>query len=273
MNYAHHTHKSRASRRVLNQVEKNEALTKLRHRRRDYAMTPRSEGISEVFVAKVNAIRTLPEVFQPRELSLSHVDTLTETLSSSFDLDPIIVLREKKYWLVIDGHHRLAAYRRANRKEVPCREFLGNIAAALLATTRDNAKDTLNMTKREKCERAWTLLIEQGNGMDHWQIAKATGVSKRTVDTMMATLKADRYASQKHWQEVLRDARSTRKGGDPIKVGGDDALAEDHMAEREALALSDLKARLAKQLGPTARSHPDRLRQALLAILPPEVIR
>lgn len=62
-------------------------------------------------------IEMRPEVFQFRHIDVdeSHVDDLAGILKSGNDLDPLALWRDptSQGLVVIDGHHRVAAYKQA----------------------------------------------------------------------------------------------------------------------------------------------------------------
>src|SRR6266581_1688123 len=60
------------------------------------------------------------EIFQPRrpgwgtrKLETSHVNKLKTRIQRKDELDPVLVVKLAGKWIVVDGHHRLAAYEKA----------------------------------------------------------------------------------------------------------------------------------------------------------------
>ena len=138
-------------------------------------------------------IRRKVAVFQPRSLDGrlieddAHVQTLVEAIGDPRKpklLDPLLVWWSGKHWYVIDGFHRLLAYRRAGVEAlVPVQVFFGNLDEAVEAAAAANSKDKLPMTKEDKVNMAWrlTLFFE---GRSKRQVAEACAVAERTVATM-----------------------------------------------------------------------------------------
>ncbi|WP_040728113.1 ParB/RepB/Spo0J family partition protein [Thiomicrorhabdus sp. Kp2] len=104
--------------------------------------------------------------------SREHIEGLTTALSQGGILDPISVHKDEKLgsdgrprYTVIDGHHRLQAYKEAYRlglittKRVRCKELLDiDRKEAKDYALKTNLKDTLNMTPQEKYQATWINL-------------------------------------------------------------------------------------------------------------------
>jgi len=138
----------------------------------------------------IDSLKVLPNLYQPRrwadERGVSderHVKGLAKLIAQGKDLDPIVVLPLIDGNIVIDGHHRLEAYKAQKEPFVPVRYFPGNPEEALLEAGRENSKDRLGVNPKEKSERAWTLAIS-GCGFSKRQIADSAQVSERTVGNM-----------------------------------------------------------------------------------------
>ncbi|AZO04333.1 ParB/RepB/Spo0J family partition protein [Mesorhizobium sp. M2A.F.Ca.ET.043.02.1.1] len=165
-------------------------------------------------------IRRKVAVFQPRTLEgrliedESHVQTLVEAIGNPQNarfLDPLLVWWSGAHWYVIDGFHRLLAYRKAGVKmPVPVEVFSGTLEEAVEASAASNSKDKLPMTKRDKTNMAWrlTLFFE---GRSKRQVAEACAVSERTVATMRRARKelisrgGTLEEIPEDWEEARRD--------------------------------------------------------------------
>lgn len=89
---------------------------------------------------------------------------------------------------VVDGHHRLEAYRLAKwRREIPVVYFEEGLEAAQAEAWRLNYKNKLPMTQRDKLEAAWRLV--KVGGRTQIEISDWTTISVRTISTMMSVLK------------------------------------------------------------------------------------
>jgi len=164
----------------------------------------------------LGAVRVLPGLYQARGthdhrtgvVDRRHLTALMATLRGNpkADLDAVTVLRVGADNILIDGHHRLAAYRALKRKDIPARYFLGSPQDALLEAGRENGKDRLQMTRAQKSERAWALVLA-GCGGTVAQVSQGTGTTERTVYTMRKRLKEFQEAGEtppETWAEVLR---------------------------------------------------------------------
>ena len=89
----------------------------------------------------------------------------------------------KGRFFVIDGHHRLDAYRKARWKgPIPVDVFEGTFDDARLAALAGNIKDKLRLSGPEKREAAWKLVNE--DKLSKAQIVKLGVASDGTVSTM-----------------------------------------------------------------------------------------
>lgn len=132
-------------------------------------------------------IGQLDEIFQPRDFeadgykatasrvgSVDHIQRLVKVLQDGQLLDPLevapvegldlgeIVLVTR--YVVIDGHHRLAAYREAAKgdesKRIPCLILEGfSRLDLILRATKQNAKAKLNMTEAQRMQNAWRVYV------------------------------------------------------------------------------------------------------------------
>ncbi len=132
---------------------------------------------------------------------------------------PIKVWDNGSGLVVVDGHHRLSAFRKAfkptrKHKNVPtpckamidCEVIFGGLAEALIATVRDNRQKQAGLSKSERTNAAWKMV--KLTDLSKSQIATNTGVGTSTVARMRKTL--ERYHSGElkgepkvTWQEQL----------------------------------------------------------------------
>ena len=162
----------------------------------------------------VEALKTLPDLYQPRAdvdhngvTDSRHADKLALHLRDpEADLDPITVLHVNGQNIVIDGHHRLKAYKKIKTKNVPVRYYPKSPVEALVEAGRDNVKDRLQMSPAEKSQRAWDL-VRSGVELTGKQIQQASGRSKRTVAHMRQKLKEYQRGGKdvpESWAEAWR---------------------------------------------------------------------
>lgn len=208
----------------------------------------------------VRKIKVRPEVFQHRSpaqyVSDAHIRDLADKAKRK-DLDPVTVWWDGKHWTVIDGHHRMQGYMRANRAErpVPVEVFEGTPEQALARAAGSNAKAKLQMSTAEKATAAWRLVV-MGSGMSKAQQAESADVSERLV-AMMRSAKATLINTRKmspeslsemKWQQARREA-----AGNP----------SEWTPEEEADRVEKMAKALHKALGSTADRQPDIFWQAL----------
>jgi ParB-like chromosome segregation protein Spo0J len=107
------------------------------------------------------SIRTIPEMFQVRDPneadSIRHVVDLAGAIKTQGSVDPISVWWSGADWVCIDGHHRLAAYEKADAVQVKVKVEVGTPQAMLMLATNENKKNRLHMGTAERAEAAWRL--------------------------------------------------------------------------------------------------------------------
>jgi hypothetical protein len=149
-------------------------------------------------------IKEAPSLFQPRFDSIAyapgrseaHVNRLARTAANGIELDPVKVVAFGPEWYLVDGHHRLEAYKEAEWSEpIPVdirhSELTGNarISWAIRESVEDNKKNRLAMSDTDKMDAAWAC-VARGDDMSIRDTAIACEVSERSVATMRKTAKA-----------------------------------------------------------------------------------
>jgi hypothetical protein len=150
---------------------------------------PKTLRLQEIHVAARGVFqwRTVNEnVFQSEANTLDMVRALKDP---GKPLEPILVFPAGGRFYVMDGHHRLDAYRTVDwKKAIPVEVFQGTLEQAHKEALRRNSRNKLAMSKREKSEAAWALVKEDRCSIS--ETAELATVSKRTVTYMRATWKA-----------------------------------------------------------------------------------
>jgi ParB-like chromosome segregation protein Spo0J len=203
--------------------------------------------------AKLKDLRVADKVFQWRLpgynvlQSDNHVFELARVLKDHRKgLDPILVFPVDRRLYVIDGHHRLAAYRTVKwDRNVPVRVFKGSLDEARIEALAANIKDKLPMTCLDKQEAAWRLVKAEHHTKS--QIANLTTVSDRQIGYMRKTWRSlnehaeyNKRAHEISWREARNILRPVN---DDFDVEG--------WRDREARKLCDalLKAGIGQGMG------------------------
>lgn len=219
------------------------------------------EGGPHVEELRLDQLSLCPAVFQPRNTiaisydSEKHVRELMRAIKEVKSLEPIVVWWGGDGWVVIDGHHRVAAYDRLERsKPIPVVVFEGTPQDALLESIRLNGQNKLPMTTQEKANAALRLcLLTSKSKAD---IVKATGTSSGTVAEMrrvISELKGQGLTVEemstftwKSLRERLSGPREasgdfseyTERRAAEIKAGLLDLLHKNPLNDADALALA-----------------------------------
>ena len=209
----------------------------------------------------IDAIEVVDTVFQHRKVSdwssENHVKTLYKSLKNTKGkpFAPITVMWAGDAWALVDGHHRMAAYRQhAANNPVPVEVFEGTLDEAIGEALRANAHDKLPMKQKEKTNAAWRLVI--GSDLSINKTAEISHTSTATIKTMRKIRDALTAKAHPAWvgQMDWDTARAKYDGLDKEIGTNDDWL--DRKAERIA-------ERLRKSFGDELSKTPKALWMAL----------
>ncbi|MDP2732924.1 MAG: ParB/RepB/Spo0J family partition protein [Hoeflea sp.] len=163
----------------------------------------------------LKGITLIPALFQPRAMVDRHVSELRRVVKAGGEVDPVTMLRVGERCILIDGHHRHAAYRLEQRPDLPVVWFGGSPEDASLEAGMMNSKAKLPMTNAERQNYAWRLVLIDRHSKA--RIAEASGVAARTVATMRTVRKSlgTAAADQSTWWKARRAAQGSPKELDP----------------------------------------------------------
>ena len=84
---------------------------------------------------ELDEISLVPELFQPRDMSEKHIGDLARIIETSGAVDAVTVFQLPERVVLVDGHHRHEAYRRARKapEVIPVVYFKGSLKEAVLA--------------------------------------------------------------------------------------------------------------------------------------------
>lgn len=182
--------------------------------------TPQTNPKELLSVTRVGHVRlelrnlTSDPVFTPRiGISKSHVLDLARALRACGDLDPI------KVWsgagtsspIILDGHHRVTAYRFCKIESIPVIVFHGSRKDARLEAAKDNSKTTFPWSTSECTQYAWGLVIE-GEASKR-EVSSAAAVSIGTVTNMrkrLSEMKTSGAIPTGNWWQDRSDKNSER---------------------------------------------------------------
>lgn len=201
-----------------------------------------------------------PDLFQPRfhagaeARSVSHIDALFKALSQAGagDLGALTVWWSGDRYVLIDGHHRLAACRQYSETargverggvakitvHVVC--LTGTLNEAIAASLRGNSQDKLAMSQEEKLEGAWRVVCDDGGSKA--DIARMSGCSTSTVGRMREVrfkLMNDGGMKPGHVAGLPWETAMRRVKGDVEGPNYGDGAVQEARAQEMAMRLSN----------------------------------
>lgn len=182
-------------------------------------------------------------------------DLASTVLNNGRALDPVLLWQpigepEGGKLILLDGWHRLAAYRAAKwTGDIPALILTGDRRAALLAALGSNSRFVLPMTRDERMDAAWRLVREPVEPrFKVREVAAFSGVGRRTVDQMRKRWAEMKTADTAPTGEWWQDRRDRPQGDEEL----DDMTDAQRRAEVEKLA-GDIRDLIDR------RKHPERL--------------
>lgn len=232
----------------------------------------------------LNEIRECTAVFQPRSadarggsMSDRHIRELARVIRATEggDLDPVLVMPLGSRWQLIEGHHRVAAYKTEKRTSpIPVEIFEGSLEEAIAQSVGRNSRNKLPMQLKDRREAAWKLINLSKVDADGVFVyafsaprtAELSGMSVRTVKHMRAV--------KKHIQGLRAPSGDPQYTDEQIQAmaywqaeklfNGDEAgaVAPDYDLEK---AVADFVTRLERTFGKSWASQAEAFALALLA--------
>lgn len=142
-------------------------------------------------------------LFQPRGESIglapgrseAHVALLAKTAKRGEPLDPVSIVSFGDQWCLVDGYHRLAAYKQVEwPKKVPVTVLTSDLTGderinwVIEQSYADNKKNRLPLSDGDKSDGAWRA-VARGDKLSVAQTASTYNVGTRTVASMRETKK------------------------------------------------------------------------------------
>lgn len=217
----------------------------------------------------VAAIEVAENLFQPRAVAEWHLSGLLAAVKAKRTLPPLLVYRVGLRTFLLDGHHRLEAYRRVRIADaVPVQFFWGTPAEAVLAARKANSEPKLPMSVKERHDDAWRLVkLGRHSKAD---IHEAANVSVGSVAEMRKALRA-LGAQEVEQCRTWREAREKARGKADWTAMGED----ERQARLDALA-EMWTGRLGKAFGTKLSDNPEVAANALAGYFGrrlPEIVR
>jgi ParB-like chromosome segregation protein Spo0J len=140
----------------------------------------------EASVVHTVSVADLSVGYSPRQMKVDHdhVAALADVVDR---LPPVVV--DERTMTVIDGVHRVEAYRKLGRSRIPALMFRGNDMEALVIAIQANIQHGKPLNRGERQEAARALLHECPERSDRW-VGEVCGVSHTTVAVLRRSVSA-----------------------------------------------------------------------------------
>jgi hypothetical protein len=183
----------------LSKITANDAAQALRNAEGQLERPPESpDGRPAVIEAPAQSIKTRLELFQPkrpgwgiRDVDPDHVDRLMRRIELKGELDPVLIVKLGSEWVLVDGHHRVAAYVKLKHPSpIKCEWFAGTVREATDETLKRNEIIKLPISRDDRAEEAWRRTLNGWGSKS--EVVKLTGTSDGIVARMRKAVKEHR---------------------------------------------------------------------------------
>lgn len=177
-------------------------------------------------------------------ISEETVEAYVEVLEKSgaqWPFPELDVFHDGSRYLAADGFHRALAARRSGRASVPCRIHQGTSWDALLFGMTANDTHGLRPTQADK-RRCVEVLLDSGKRLTQAQIADIAGVSRRTVERIVAERKppkSDNVGFVDNPSDPFGDDDDPFTSPPVSRSGGTEELPPPPSTESDAEAVGD----------------------------------
>jgi hypothetical protein len=172
------------------------------------------------------------------------------------------------YWtgarvVLLDGHHRREAYRRAKVADaVPVEWFVGGLDAAIAEAGARNCQDKLRMTTPERMNFAWRLVTL--TKLSKADVRRASGAG----DGQIALMKRVKKELEKEEPGAAERYRTWRQAQDAVKGReGWTGMDEDELKDRMAAQAKEWTRRMGQAVGTKLADSPEIAAMALAGLL------
>lgn len=209
--------------------KKGFAVTEAALAMRELRKLPPQSGAGKPDVHPLASITIHDTVFQPRAMSERHVHGLAKIIKNQGKVDPVVVWPAGDQIILLDGHHRIEAYKKAEKTEaIPVEYFEGTADEALAKSGECNTPLRLPMTTEERQNFAWRM--ETLGDYSLAEIVLKSGASKAQVARMRAVKRklGDLAQCFGTWRAARKHAGEPEeeRGSDEWKVRQAEAYAE-----------------------------------------------
>lgn len=220
---------------------------------------------------RLDRIEEMPSIFQPRVVgddlaTERHIEALMNAAMNETDheLDPVRVWWSGRRWLLLDGHHRVQAYKRLQAKGkrvsvIPVQAFKGSLRDAQDESNRLNRKDKLPVSTEDKANSAWRYVF-LGDTRSCRALASITGSSRSNIHIMIKkrTELVEKYGDD--WQEQV-DGMTWLE----VKTLDRESEAYEDWEDRR---VNDIARKLYRAFGPSLYNQPELLAKGIERLSP-----
>lgn len=209
--------------------------------------------------------------------ALIHEDTVAEYAEAMANPEtvfpPIIVYFDgADYWLA-DGFHRLEAWKRIGRAEVPAEIRQGDRRKAILHSVAANSAHGLRRTNDDKRRAVLTLLEDaEWSQWSDREIARRCAVSNHFVSSVRASLTGNSPSENAEQPRVYTTKHGTEAVMNTARIGGQ---SKDHQETDEPQPIdttSEKAEALANEAQPASSSQENPDRKAVARLTPEAMV-
>ncbi|SDH69406.1 ParB/RepB/Spo0J family partition protein [Roseospirillum parvum] len=195
----------------------------------------------------LSEIELHPDLFQPRGMDERHISELQRAIKAGGRLDPLLVAQVGRSVILLDGHHRVAAYESSGvTNDIPVEYFNGTLEQAVLAAGRANSKAKLPMSTQERQNYAWRLVLLGKHSKK--QIAKASGASDGSIAIMRRVKRelGEEAFGFKFWFEAMNAHKGLKR----------EELSDEDREARLEVQAADYADRLSREFSTKLATNP-----------------
>lgn len=177
-------------------------------------------------VVRLDDIIVNAKAYSPRaDLNTAQLSNLTIIAKAGQPLDPITLVRKGRRFALVDGFHRVAAYRAAGwSAPVPARIHKADQLTTMRLAIEENGKTRLHLMPGERADWAWKIVQTEQDAKAQHAAALAAGAPATKIDKALVDVSKSAIAAMTgNSARLIATMREAWKIFDEQPCGLDDA--------------------------------------------------